>query len=465
MSNHSPILVLGGGVCGLYAALTIARSGREVIVLECEPELGGLAGSAQFAGNPHDFGVHMLHGHDTSLLADLQQLVGEHFRPVSLDARIRWRGQEFHYPLRFLDLLKGLPMSALLRCFCGLAGAGIRQRLGRFALPLNAEEALQQLYGVALYELFFKDFTERYWGRPASGLSATFVAQKMPRLSAVDAVREVLRLVGIRLAEPGVDSALAAETLHYSARGAAAIPEAMGREITRLGGHIHTDVALEGLEIIRPGLGKVQFSSALQTRRVESIAAVISTIPLPELMHRLVLKPPPKILKAAAALRYRPMVVYGVLVKRERCMEGLYTYFREACFHRVSEPKSAGAIIQPPGHTLLLVERMCERGDSVWCAEPEAIDATVGALVSEGLFESEDVIQVNIQAKAYAYPVFTVGYEGPLEQVQRWLKEIAHIDSVGRQGGFSYVNMHQAMREGEQAALRTLRTDKNGYIQ
>jgi protoporphyrinogen oxidase len=447
-------LVVGGGVCGLYAALTLARGGRPVFVLERSSQVGGLAASVQHDGNPYDFGVHMLHGFDTELRDDLLALMGEEAIDVALDARIRWRGHDFRYPLRFTDLLQSMPLAELANGLRGLLWAGIKHRLTAPAPPRNAEEALIALYGAPLYHSFVEDFTGRYWGRPPRQLSADFVARKMPRLTALDAVRQALRTIGIKLPAPRVESALVDEILHYSRRGSAALPDAIAREIQRLGGEVLTDIEIRAIDLAADGAHCVTFSSEPGGLRQRPFGASVSTIPLASLVALLGEQVPADVQASAVSLQYRPMAVHGVLVKRDRCMDALYTYYRDRCFHRVSEPKNAGVLVQPAGHTLLLAERMCALGDAVWQGTDQAIAETVQALAAEGLCLPDEVVSTFVLTDRHAYPVFSLGFDRHLSRILSWLERETPIVSAGRQGTFSYPNMHQSMREGERAARR-----------
>lgn len=82
--NKRPIVVLGGGVSGLAAALTLAENGQKVIVAEISPYLGGAAGSVKI---PEDriasIGYHHIVGSDKRLLEVLDRL--------SLTPRIVWK--------------------------------------------------------------------------------------------------------------------------------------------------------------------------------------------------------------------------------------------------------------------------------------------------------------------------------------------------------------------------------------
>ena len=56
---------------------------------------------------------------------------------------------------------------------------------------------------------------------------------------------------------------------------------------------------------------------------------------------------------------------------------------------------------------------------------------------------------------------FALGFEPHLEKVKNWIKSIPNLQSVGRQGGFTYPNMHSAMRMGARAAETAMARLKN----
>ena len=160
--------------------------------------------------------------------------MGDERIEVDLNAKIRWAGSYYRYPLQFMDLLKGIPFFKLCRQVGGLLSNQMRYS----ALPktaTNAEEALIQLYGKPLYRFFFENFTHRYWQIHPRQLSATFVTTKMPKLTAVDVLKKGLAKVGIKAKARSDNNPLAEEILHYSKNGAEAMTRCIATEITRLG--------------------------------------------------------------------------------------------------------------------------------------------------------------------------------------------------------------------------------------
>ncbi|MFA7160180.1 MAG: FAD-dependent oxidoreductase [Kiritimatiellia bacterium] len=446
------VAVLGGGVCGLYAARTLARAGCPVTVLDLGRLPGGLSGSRSQGGNFYDIGVHMFHQFDRKLTEDILAVMGGESIPVRLDARIRWAGATYRYPLQFMDMLKGMPFWRLAYCSLGLLGAHAIEAARR-APPANAQDALIRLYGRPLYEFFFREFTHRYWGMPPRELSATFVSTKMPRLTAVDVIKRALARFGIS-ERPGraVESALLDETLLYARTGAEALPRRLSEAVQRDGGIVMQSAEATKVMFSGGRVAAIRFSRNGEDREI-SCDGCVSTIPLTTLVKISAPVPPQEVAAAAANLRFKPVAIYGLLVRRERCLEAQYVYFRDRSFHRVGEPKNAGLKVTPPGHTILIAESTCEEGDAKWRGAPEAREAIAADLEAEGICRKDEIAETHVFGESFGYPVFSLGFEQNLARAMAWVRSVPNLQSAGRQGAFEYPNMHKAMRMGEAAAL------------
>ncbi len=457
-SLNTRVAILGGGVCGLYAAWVLAKKGITATVIECEAVPGGLGAGRKFGDNYYDFGVHMLYEHDAEILADICELMGDERTEVISDGKIRWANRFFRYPLQFRDMVRGIPPLTLFRCVMGLFG---QELLNRFSPQHsnNAEQALIELYGKPLYEYFFKDFTERYWGIPPTQLSATFIKRKMPRLSAVDVIKNMLSYIGIKAnKDQSVESALMKEILHYSPTGAETMPRLMAQRIRELGSSVLLNTECRQ---IRLSTGVKRFS--VVCRSTEDNASIeiradycISTIALPDLIKAFAPQPPENVVKAAAYLRYKAGIIHGLLVNKPKVLDACYVYYRDRLFHRISEPKNAGMRIHPADNTVLIIEMTCEVGDEKWTNADEVWQRLLSELELEGLCNRDQVIEHHLIKNRHAYPIFDLGFEQHLEICMNYLSSISDLMSVGRQGGFCYPNMHGAMRMGADAATEIL---------
>lgn len=448
------LYILGGGVCGLYAAHTALQAGADVTLLEKGAGFGGLAAGHLHDDNWYDLGVHMLHAFDEEVFATCRAAMGPERIEVPLKSHIKWGNKLYHYPLRGRDILAGIPPVTLARCLIGLGQAELAARLPNRSQGDDAESALIELYGRPLYEYFFQDFTHRYWGLHPRDLSAEFVRRKMPRLSGLDALKNLLEK--LRLAKPRdhCEGALRFETLHYARTGSEALPRRLADSLAEKGAQLHLETSITAIHHHNSRIVKVEGrDSPFGTLN----ARFLSTIPLPDLVNALTPPPPAEVLAAASHLRFKPMTVYALLVKKERCMEALYTYYRDRIFHRVGEPKNAGLLVKPADHTTLIVETTCEIGDPKW--EGQALDEILADLHAEGLCEPEDVVSHHLIHSRHAYPIFSKGFEQHLRVVTDYLAGFRNLTSTGRQGGFTYPNMHSAMRMGAEAARLLLRED------
>ncbi|MCP5536611.1 MAG: FAD-dependent oxidoreductase [Akkermansiaceae bacterium] len=449
---HDPpthLTILGAGPCGLYAAHTALQLGAQVAILEKEAHPGGLAAGHRCGDNWYDLGVHMLHAFDTEVFAHCAEAMGDERLEVPLKSHIKWGGKLYHYPLRGRDILAGIPPLTLARCLLGLVTAEIESRWGNRSPGPDAESALCELYGPALYEFFFEEFTHRYWGIHPRDLSAEFVRRKMPRLSAVDVLKNLLEKLRLTKPRDATEGALRFETLHYSASGAEALPRLLIKSLQEKGAQIHlntpvTQVSHDG-EFIT-GVNHSAFNIQHST--------FLSTIPLPHLIKALDPPPPANVIDAAKRLRFKPMVVYALLVKKEQCMDALYTYYRDRVFHRVGEPKNAGLLVTPADHTTLIVETTCEVGDAKW--NGDALPQILTDLEAEGLCCADEVIEHHLLKAEQAYPIFAKGFEPHLNTVLNYLGQFTNLRTTGRQGAFTYPNMHAAMRMGSDAAKTLL---------
>ncbi|MDH3718852.1 MAG: FAD-dependent oxidoreductase [Planctomycetota bacterium] len=455
MTNSKHVVVLGAGMCGLYAARKLAQAGVRVTVLEKMDRVGGLAASMTRDGVNFDLGVKHLHAHDADIFQDIQSLMGADLLPVRLRAKVKFGDRFRRYPLKLADLLLGIPPWRILWLFGGLSLQQLKNNFRRRD-PANAEEALIQLYGGPLYRYFFREFTHRYWGIPPTRLSAQFVSRKMPRLGAVDLLRKLLVKIGLRARyDTEVENALAEETLYYSKDGAIAIPRRLAETIQQDGGQVVTSATITSIKWRGDRVRGVCYDGP---DGPQSIACdhVINTIPIVSLIRLLGATVPADVRDAAARLQHRPLVVYGLLVNKPTVLDALYVYYRNCMFHRIAEPSQSGLDTGPEGHAALLVEVTCVMGDDVWNDAPSARDRLLADLAAEDVVTADEIVAIHHQRSAFGYPIFALGFEQHHQRVQAFFDTITNFDSIGRQGGFCYPNMHETMQQGANVAQRLI---------
>jgi protoporphyrinogen oxidase len=234
------------------------------------------------------------------------------------------------------------------------------------------------------------------------------------------------------------------------------MPRALAKAIVENGGAIILDADVS--RVVTDD-GRVTSVHYLKDGAEHELACdeCISTIPIPWLAQKTEPAPSPEVLEAARQLKFKPIAIYGLLVRKEKCIDALYIYYRDRAFHRVGEPKNAGLIVKPESHTVLIVETTCEIGDEKWQGTDAAKERIFADLELEGICKKEDVVEVNLMHGETGYPIFALGFEPHLEKVMQWIRTIPNLQSNGRQGGFKYPNMHSAMRMGATCAQVVLK--------
>ncbi len=445
-TNKGHVAILGGGPCGLYAGRILSKNGFQVTIIDKGERPGGLATSNLRGANWFDMGVHMLHGHDEEILHDIKALMGEDSIEVELNARIRWADGYFRYPLQFQDMIKGIPFIKLCKQVAALLAAQLRYSIFP-KTPLNAEEALIQLYGKPLYRFFFENFTHRYWGIHPKQIDAAFIKSKMPKLTAVDVLKKMLSSIGFKQKITSDNSALAEETLNYSKTGAEAMTRHIANSIINNGGNVILNAEVTQVITKQNRITDIIYKKENKTQQIQCDYC-ISTIPITTLAKAITPSAEAEISTAADKLRYKAIAVYGLLVKKQKCLEGLYIYYRNRIFHRVGEPKNAGLVVNPPDHSVLIVEMTCEPGDKKWQGDASVLEQVYKDLAAEGICHQQDIVETYINTYTHGYPIYDLGFETHLNKITNFLNGFTNLKIAGRQAEFNYPNMHGAMRRG-----------------
>jgi protoporphyrinogen oxidase len=322
---------------------------------------------------------------------------------------------------------------------------------------LNAEQALIQLYGKPLYKFFFEDFTHRYWGIHPTEISASFVASKMPKLTAVDVLKRGLSKIGIKSKARSTESALAYETLSYSRTGAETMTRCIADAVKSKGGEVICQAEVK--QINNDGTKITGIIYEKEGARHELICdAFISTIPISELIKRSEPQPPKEVFDSANKLHFKPIVVVGLLVNKPKCLDCLYVYYRDQVFHRLGEPKNAGMEVTPSDHTVLIVEMTCNVGDARWAMDDNVKEKIFNGLEKQKICHRDDIVEMHVSRYTEGYPIYALGFEPAIDTVKDHIKAWGNIITTGRQGGFTYPNMHSAMRMGADAADEIVKT-------
>ena len=172
-------LVLGGGPAGLTAGYLLERAGRDVVVLEADDQVGGLAKTVERDGYRFDLGGHRFFTKSLEVDTLWHEILGDEFLLRPRMSRIYWNNRFLDYPLRGADVIRKLGPIELTRCMASYLRAAAR----RNKVDDSLEDWVSNRFGRRLFELFFKSYTEKVWGVPTSEIRAEWAAQRIKGLS------------------------------------------------------------------------------------------------------------------------------------------------------------------------------------------------------------------------------------------------------------------------------------------
>ncbi|NNG15091.1 MAG: FAD-dependent oxidoreductase [Gemmatimonadales bacterium] len=448
-SNHLPhVVILGAGPAGVGAAYRLRRQDRATVtVLEQNPVVGGNAGSFEVSGQRLDYGSHRLHpACDSEILGDIRRLLGDDLLDRPRHGRIHLRGKWIHFPLTPIDLLLRLDP----RFSLGTARDAMRNLIGRSKTSEDTfAGVLLANLGPTICHDFYFPYAEKIWGHDPSELSAIQARRRVSAGSFGKLVRKVLASVpGFK--PPG------SGRFYYPRRGYGQISEAYAEAARDLGASFRLGHRVTGLTAPSDA-GAPWVVQAGQDGQHQTIHAdyLWSTIPIPALARAMHPPAPPAVQQAAAALRFRGMILIYLELPVHRFSEFDAHYFPSSATRmtRMSEPKNYALLEEPRGRTTLCAELPCEVSDEWWDMD----DATLGDVIAADLDQvgiplPARPLRVHVKRLRQAYPIYLSGYEGPFRALDEWVSTLPRALSYGRQGLFAHDNTHHALAMAYAAA-------------
>ncbi|HEY9623207.1 MAG TPA: FAD-dependent oxidoreductase [Crinalium sp.] len=432
-SSSQHFVILGGGIAGLTTAYELLKRGHSVVVIEKGSEVGGLARTFERDGFRFDIGGHRFHSNNPLVVQWLQNLLKTDLLVVPRISHIYLNDQFVDYPIQ---LPKALSIFSPLKAAEMAISYLVAKFTERRRLDISFEDWVIRRYGKALYEVFFKPYTEKVWGIPCDQLSATWASQRI-------GIPSFWRMLKQAIAPSKDTPATAISEFYYPRLGFGMICETLQQEILAMGGVIHTSTSLVSCHPVANTVEiKVQHTD--QIRQTIVADQVISTIPLNYLLESIPSDLGSQEIQKQYDLEYRDIICLFIALKKKQVSQDSWTYFplKQFTFGRTHEPKNWSQEMVPGDeYTSLAVEIFSSRGEPIWKLSDQAIlDLVVDQMSQIGLIHKAEVHNSWVVRVPYAYPVYRIGYQEKLKQVKDYLSQWPNVHLVGRTGSFHYMN-------------------------
>ena len=436
----SHTIVIGGGHAGLTAAYELTKAGQQATVLESSDAVGGISRTVERDGWRFDIGGHRFFTKVPEVEALWHEILpDDEFLLRPRMSRIFYGGTLYDYPLKAMNALRGLGLVEAVRCMASYALVRIRPPKDRSTF----EGWVAARFGWRLYRIFFKTYTEKVWGMPATEIQADWAAQRIKNMSLLTAV-----LRALLPSRNKKDVASLIEEFQYPKLGPGMMWERCREHVERRGGHMRMRTSAAAVH--HEGGRAVAVTAAGDEGQLRlPCDHVVSSMPLSALVHAMEPPAPAYVRAAADGLRYRDFLTVALVVPERFGFPDnwIYIHSPEVRVGRIQNFGSWSPYLVKDGRTCLGLEYFINEGDDLWTASDEdLVELGERELAELGLVPGGSVEVGYVVRVPKAYPVYDADYKEHVDAIRAWLAEaVPNVHPVGRNGMHKYNNQDHSM--------------------
>ena len=484
-------IIIGAGPAGLTAAYKLLKeTDIKPIIYEESNVIGGISQTFEYKGNRMDVGGHRFFTKNDLVMDVWKELMKPQGAPA-LDEKLlnenkqyegkadpekeddvfltRRRVSRIYYLGKFFDY----PISMKPRTFLNMgffrtmsAGFGYIHS----CIFKKKEDSLENFYinrfGKPLYNMFFKDYTTKVWGRSPKEISPDWGAQRVKGLSLMKTFVSALTKP-FRKKSSKVETSLI-EEFYYPKKGPGQLYSKMADEIIKMGGEIHFNSKVNNVHLNGNSIDYIEVNG-----NIIKGDCYISSMPIKDLMNSMndIDK---SLLDIANNLPYRDFITVGLLldklkIKNKTKMKTVNNIVPDCWIYIQDNSVKLGRlqifnnwspymVDDLEKHIFVGLEYFCNEGDEMWnMKEEDFIKFAIDELVKIKIIDKEDVLDsVELKIKK-AYPAYFDSY-AEFPKVKDYLNSIDNLYCIGRNGQHRYNNMDHSML----TAIETVNVIKNG---
>lgn len=429
--------VLGAGPAGLTAAYVLGLRGVSGAVYEADGVVGGIAKTVEYDGYRFDLGGHRFFTKLSEIQRLWEAMLGDDFLVRPRLSRIYYEGKYYAYPLQTRDVIARLGLVESVLCSLSY----FRSQLNRNWQRMDSfEDWVTANFGRRLYDAFFRSYTEKVWGVPGSEIHAEWAVQRIKDFSFRSALLTALHLTR------GKPTTLI-EEFHYPRLGPGQMWEAFRSRVDERGIPVYLNHRVAAVHHEREVVRALTLEIDGRSTDV-AVDAVLSSIPLSELILSLEPAVPPEIRAAAQILRYRSLCLVALVIDDEKPFPDNWIYLHDPGV-RAGRVQNFGAWspdLVKPGTTCLGVEYFCFEGDDIWTmSDEDAVSLATAELARIGLVNPADVIDGVKVRVPKAYPIYDHSYRDAVSVLRGYLAGFENLKTFGRNGLHRYNNQDHSM--------------------
>lgn len=414
------IAVLGAGLTGLELGRNLKELGKDFVILEKEPQIGGLCRTNKTGRFHWDFAVHAMYSRNKT--------VTDHFRSLPLDYEYLNRNVKiFHRDKFILDYpfeigIKNLPLLDKLECI----GSYLAAHMKDAKQYSNLEDLIYQHFGKGIAKHFMVPYNNKIWNCKLSEISYELVSLRIDPPPFIDFILSVLG--------KNVSARTYQEKFIYPKKG---IQELINYTAKGIEDNILLNWDVEKL-VKNNGIWTIISGSGM---RIEA-DTVISTIPLVEILKKIDIE---GVKKEYNLFKWNNTFFVMIGLKNGYNFNVIgdchWVFFKEKeVFYRTTLMHNFSAEFAPA-----LVAEITQKGDILNKSEEEIKNLVIKDLIQKGIIGSINQIEAaDIKLIQYTYPIPTVGLKEIKENIRNVLEK-HNLFLLGRNGNWDYLNMDEVI--------------------
>ena len=479
------IVIIGAGPAGLTCAYQLLKKNKniKVTILEESDSIGGISKTVYYHGNRMDLGGHRfftknsdvlklwldilpLQGkpsYDEKLLNIKKKYLGK-VDPEKEDkvmlirnriSRIFYHKKFFDYPVTLNGkTIRNMGFLTTIQCGFSYIYASLFHKK-----EIHLENFYINRFGKKLYEMFFKGYTTKLWGREPKEIDSSWGSQRVKGISIRKVIIDYYKRI-FHIKDKNKETSLI-EEFYYPKYGPGELYEEMAHKIEKMGGVIllHSKVTK-----IKKDNNIIKEVVYLDNGKRYSIACdkVVSSMPIKDLMNSMN-QVPKEILEISRDLPYRDFITIGVLLPhldlknktKIQTIHGnipdnwIYIQDTSVCMGRVQifNNWSPYMVEDPTNKMWLGLEYFCQEGDSFWNKSDYELKKIAQEELKKMGFYDGEILDSHVIRVKKAYPAYFDSYQY-IDKVREYINTIDNLYCIGRNGTHSYNNMDHSILSG-----------------
>jgi protoporphyrinogen oxidase len=440
------IAIIGAGPAGITAAYQLAKENIQVDVFEASDSIGGMAKTINLWNQKVDLGPHRFFSSDPRVNEVWLELVGDDYDMVNRLTRIFYKNRFFYYPLKPLNALIQLGILEAVNCVFSFAKQSLTAKKKVATEESESfEDWVVKKFGRRLFEIFFKTYSEKLWGISCGELDADFAAQRIKKLSLIEALKAAFKGNKDNKHKTLVD------TFAYPHEGSGMVYERMADFVRLNGGNIYLKTPVRK---VCTETNEVTGLELMDGKFVE-YDEIISTMPLTRLVSQLP-EVPEKIVNAAKSLKFRNTILVYLKVEAVDLFPDNWLYIHADSLRtgRITNFRNwSSKLYGDEQNSILALEYWCYDEDKIWTSDDQDLIALASdEMRKTGLIGDATIADGFVHRVKNCYPVYNRGYKENLKPIEDYLGTVKNLSIIGRYGAFKYNNQDHSILMGILAA-------------